>query len=216
MGRHQEKPFCREPGEAAFLRNWLRNPLKVGAVSPSSRALGRHMAEAVPDGPSNGVVVELGPGTGAVTACLLQRRIEPDDLVCLEYAPEFCTLLRARFPGIHVLQGDAYDPPEALWRLVGERPIRAVVSSLPLMTRPEGERSHAVSRYLERLPPGAPFIQFSYAFAPPVRPERVGALVAISPWIKRNLPPARVLTYRRFEPRTIAAPGLPAFTSLPK
>ena len=193
-----ENPLRRQ-ADAAFIRSWLKSPLKMGAVSPSSRALGRRMAEAVPDGPADGVVVELGPGTGVGTGCLLESGIEPDHLVCLEYSPEFCTLLRARFPRVHVLQGDAYAPPAILRRLLAERPLRAVVSSLPLMTKPEHDRERAVAGYLDLLPPGAPFIQFSYAFTPPVRAERVGAEATVSPWIKRNLPPARVITYRRDE-----------------
>ncbi|WP_279480682.1 rRNA adenine N-6-methyltransferase family protein [Aureimonas sp. SK2] len=191
-----ENPLRRQ-ADAAFIRSWLKSPLKMGAVSPSSRALGRRMAEAVPDEPADGVVVELGPGTGVVTGCLLESGIEPDHLVCLEYAPEFCTLLRARFPRVHILQGDAYAPPAALKRALAGRPLRAVVSSLPLMTRPEHDRERAVAGYLDLLPPGAPFIQFSYAFAPPVRARHVGAEATVSPWIKRNLPPARVITYRR-------------------
>ncbi|RIY02832.1 methyltransferase domain-containing protein [Aureimonas flava] len=187
----------------------------MGAVSPSSRALGRRMAEAVPEGPADGVVVELGPGTGVVTACLLEAGIAPDHLACLEYSAEFCTLLRARFPRVHVLQGDAYEPPAALAHLLDGRPLRAVVSSLPLMTRPEPDRARAIARYLDLLPPGAPFIQFSYAFAPPVRAERVDAGTTVSPWIKRNLPPARVITYRRDAGRA-GREALPAFAVVPK
>lgn len=209
-----EHPF-RGQADAAFIRSWLKNPLKMGAVSPSSRVLGRRMAEAVPDAPAEGLVVELGPGTGVVTACLLEAGIAPDHLVCLEYSPEFCTLLRARFPRVHILQGDAYEPPASLVRLLRERPLRAVVSSLPLMTKAEPERARAVAGYLDILPPGAPFIQFSYALAPPVRAARVGAGTTVSPWIKRNLPPARVITYRRDD--DLARPGgLPAFVAMPK
>ncbi|SFF22827.1 phosphatidylethanolamine/phosphatidyl-N-methylethanolamine N-methyltransferase [Aureimonas phyllosphaerae] len=209
-----EHPLRRQ-ADAAFIRSWLKSPLKMGAVSPSSRALGRRMAEAVPDEPADGIVVELGPGTGVVTGCLLEAGIEPERLVCLEYSPEFCTLLRARFPRVHVLQGDAYEPPAALARLLDERPLRAVVSSLPLMTRAEPERARAIARYLDLLPPGAPFIQFSYAFAPPVRAERIDAGSTVSPWIKRNLPPARVITYRR-DRDTARDRALPTFVAMPK
>jgi phosphatidylethanolamine/phosphatidyl-N-methylethanolamine N-methyltransferase len=205
----------RTQADAAFIRGWLRNPLKIGAVSPSSRALARRMAEAVPAEPSDGIVVELGPGTGVVTAGLLEAGIAPENLVCLEYQPEFCTLLRARFPRVHVLQGDAYEPPPALAGFLRERRLRAVVSSLPLMTKPEPERARAVAGYLDLLPPGAPFIQFSYALSAPVRATLVDADVAVSPWIKRNLPPARVITYRRNE-ASPSAGGLPAFVAVPR
>ena len=154
------------------------------------------MASFVPDDPE-GLVVELGPGTGAVTRCLLQRGIAADRLACVEYAPEFCGLLRLRYPGVRVVQGDAYTPPAALLGWIDGRRIAAVVSSLPLMARPELERACVIADYLDLLPPGAPFIQFTYSPSLPVKPERIGASAFATHWIKRNLPPARVLIYRR-------------------
>ena len=166
-------------------------------MSPSSRALAERMAARVPLPGEDGVVVELGPGTGVVTRALLARGIEPDRLACLEYAPEFCALLKALFPAVHVIRGDAYRPGEDLDRWLDGRPLAAVVSSLPLMARPEEERAGALKAWLDRLPVGAPFVQFTYSPALPVRPERVDAQVETSPWVKLNIPPARVVTYRR-------------------
>ncbi|MBB3997719.1 class I SAM-dependent methyltransferase [Aureimonas pseudogalii] len=186
----------RDAGKGRFLREWLRSPLGVGALSPSSAALGTLMASFVPDDP-DALVIELGPGTGAVTRCLLQRGIAAERLACVEYAPEFCGLLRLRYPGICIVQGDAYTPPAALLGWIDGRRIAAVVSSLPLMARPEAERSRALDRYLALLPPGAPFIQFTYSPSLPVKPDAVGATAFPSRWIKRNLPPARVVVYRR-------------------
>ncbi|WP_244497775.1 class I SAM-dependent methyltransferase [Aureimonas sp. AU40] len=183
--------------EAHFLREWLRRPLKVGAVSPSSRALADRMASFVMLPGENGVVVELGPGTGVVTRALLAHGVEADRLACLEYAPEFCALLKALFPAVHVMRGDAYRPGADLDAWLDGRPLAAVVSSLPLMARPEEERTVALRGWLDRLPVGAPFVQFTYSPALPVRPERVDARVEISPWVKLNIPPARVVVYRR-------------------
>lgn len=146
------------------------------------------------------VVLELGPGTGVVTRCLLERGVAESDLACLEYAPEFCALLRALHPRAHIVQGDAYRPDVALRRWIGDRPLAAVVSSLPLMARPELERACVIADYLDLLPPGAPFIQFTYSPSLPVKPERIGANAFATHWIKRNLPPARVLVYRRSDP----------------
>ena len=52
--------------EMRFIRSWLEKPLTVGAVAPSSRMLGRAMARYV-DPAEPGPVIELGPGTGAIT-----------------------------------------------------------------------------------------------------------------------------------------------------
>ncbi len=195
----EARPRIKVSDEARFLRGWLQRPLIMGAVSPSSRALGTAMASYVPDPghfAANSKILELGPGTGVVTQRLIARGVPERSLVLVEYSREFCKLLRARFPAAEVIQGDAYAIGASMAGWIGVDPLEAVVSSLPLFTRPDEMREDVVSRSLERMKPGAPFIQFSYAFTQPVKPERIGARLEISPWIKRNLPPARVLVYR--------------------
>ena len=185
--------------EARFFRGWLQRPLVMGAVSPSSRTLGRAMAAYVPDPAgfdADSRVLELGPGTGVVTQCLVDRGVPEAALVLVEYSPEFCILLRARFPAALVIQGDAYAPSTAVTRAMEGKRLEAVVSSLPLFTKPDAKREAVIGGSLARMVRGAPFIQFSYALTMPVKPERIGAELITSPWIKRNLPPARVLVYR--------------------
>jgi phosphatidylethanolamine/phosphatidyl-N-methylethanolamine N-methyltransferase len=83
--------------EARFLRSWLERPLVMGAVTPSGKILARTMASFV-DPRIPGPVVELGPGTGPVTDALIRRGVAQDRLVLVEYSPEFCQLLKRRFP----------------------------------------------------------------------------------------------------------------------
>lgn len=180
--------------EMRFIRTWASKPLTTGAVSPSGRALARAMAAEV-DPAWPGVVVELGPGTGAVTAALLARGVAPERLVAIEYNPDFATLLARRYPGVRVVEGDAYSLGRTLaLHDVGE--VAAVVSSLPLFTRPPLQRHDLVAEGLSILAPGRPFVQFSYALVPPVAAERGRWSLDVSDWILMNLPPARVWTYR--------------------
>ncbi|UIJ71708.1 class I SAM-dependent methyltransferase [Aurantimonas sp. HBX-1] len=200
------RPRRKVSDEARFFRGWLQRPLVMGAVSPSSRALGRVMAAYVPDPTGfddTSLVLELGPGTGVVTKCLIERGVPESALVLVEYSQEFCVLLRSRFPAARVIQGDAYAVHETLRELLKGRRLEAVISGLPLFTKPDAMREDVVGGALRQMPAGAPFIQFSYALTVPVKPERIGARLETSPWIKRNLPPARVLVYR-------AADGQPA------
>ncbi|MBC8129847.1 MAG: phospholipid methyltransferase [Rhizobiaceae bacterium] len=186
--------------EARFFRGWLRRPLVMGAVSPSSKALGRAMAAYVPleEILARGMaVLELGPGTGVVTRCLIDRGVPEENLVLTEYTREFCVLLRARFPKATVIEGDAYRHGAETEAALGGRAIGAVVSSLPLFTQPDAMREDVIGGSLDRMAAGYPFIQFSYALTVPVKPARIEAEIEISPWVKLNLPPARVLVYRR-------------------
>lgn len=181
--------------EVRFLRSWFQNPLKTGAVSPSGPQLARTMA-AYLDPAHDGPVIELGPGTGPVTKALIERGFAPERLFLIEYNPDFCALLRLRYPGVTVIQGDAY----ALGKtLAGRLPGKAAgtISSLPLFTMPQPERQRMVNEAFDLSIPGAPFVQFTYAVVSPVplQPGRIEG--EVSPRIWRNLPPACVWAYRR-------------------
>ncbi len=181
--------------EVRFLCNWMGRPLTPGAVSPSGKALTKLMASFV-DPADPRPVVELGPGTGVVTKALLDRGVSPERLVSIEFNPDFCALLRKRFSGVNIIQGDAYTLGETLKGTVdGE--ISAVVSSLPLFTRPPEMRRALILEALGRMPAGRPLIQFSYALVPPVPAEPGLFTVEHTHWVVMNLPPARVWLYRR-------------------
>jgi phosphatidylethanolamine/phosphatidyl-N-methylethanolamine N-methyltransferase len=178
-----------------FLRNWAERPLLVGAVAPSSPALARRMAGFV-DPAQPGSVLELGPGTGVVTTAILERGVRPQRLIAIEYGADFYARLVRALPDVNVIHGDAF----AMRRLVAgtaELPLAAVVSSLPLFTRPLAERIRLIDDAFGLMAPGAPFIQFSYALVPPVPADAVGARIERTGWILGNLPPARVWVYRR-------------------
>ena len=82
--------------------------------------------------PGDGLVVELGAGTGAVTGALLAC-VPPERLLVLERLPAFCHLLRSRFPDLNVIRGDAARLADYL---PANRPVAAIVSSLPLLSLP--------------------------------------------------------------------------------
>lgn len=181
--------------DARFLRSWMERPLITGAVAPSGRALARTMAGYV-DPSRPGPVVELGPGTGPVTEALLKRGIAAERLVLVEFNPDFCKLLRQRFPGITVIQGDAYGLGETL-RGVIQEPAAGVVSSLPLFTKPLPERMGLLEDAFSLMHAGAPFVQFTYAVVSPLPREGGGYSAERSGRVWWNLPPARVWVYRR-------------------
>jgi phosphatidylethanolamine/phosphatidyl-N-methylethanolamine N-methyltransferase len=180
--------------EVKFLSSWLQSPLKTGAVSPSSPALAKAMAREI-DLSVPGPIVELGPGTGPVTEAILARGIAPSRLIAVEFNPGFCALVKKRFPGVHVVQGDGYALSDTLGEIARE-PRAAIVSSLPLMTRPMSVRLRTLIGALKLLRPGAPFIQFTYAMTAPIPPRPIRYTLSASPRIWLNLPPARVWTYR--------------------
>src|ERR1700731_3049377 len=156
--RALKKPL-RLDDEGPFLRSWIENPLPMAAVMPSGRVVARFMENYV-DIDSKGPVVELGPGTGAITSALIDHGIDQKRLVLVEYNPGFCALLRDRYPHAKVVQGDAYTLRDSLWDVL-KAPASAVVSGLPLVTKPMLTRLKLIRDAFAALAPGAPFVQFT-------------------------------------------------------
>lgn len=181
--------------EVRFIRSWLEKPLSTGAVAPSSKLLARKMAAYV-DPEIPGPIIELGPGTGPVTEALVAQGVDPARLVLVEFNPTFCRLLRTRFPTATVIQGDAYSLQRLLSDLLVE-PAAAVVSGLPLFTKPLKMRLRLMREAFALMSPEAPFVQFTYAIISPIPKELSGVTAEASERIWMNLPPARVWVYRK-------------------
>jgi phosphatidylethanolamine/phosphatidyl-N-methylethanolamine N-methyltransferase len=131
-----------------------------------------------------------------VTEALVEHGIDPARLILVEFNPRFCQLLRARFPSATVVQGDAYRLRQTVAELL-RQPVAAVVSGLPLFTKPLRMRLRLLREALSLLRPGAPFVQFTYAVVPPIPKALVGVRAEASDRIWMNLPPARVWVYRK-------------------
>ncbi len=191
----ERKRGIRLDDEVRFIRSWIERPLTVGAVTPSGKILARTMARYV-DPDSDGPVVELGPGTGPVTEALVKAGVAPSRLVLVEFNPTFCRLLRTRYPDATLVQGDAYSLRRLLETLLLQ-PAAAVVSGLPLVTKPIKMRLRLIRDAFDLMLPGAPFVQFTYSVAAPLPRRLSGFSVEASERIWMNLPPARVWVYRK-------------------
>ena len=185
------KPFQEE---LRFLRGLIASPRSVGAIAPSSPALARAVAAQVDPGRA-GPILELGPGTGAMTREILARGISPDRMIVIECDGNFAQAIADGFPGVHVIEGDAFDLDASLGKRIPQA-FAAIVSGIPLLNHPLEKRRALVETAFRRLAPGAPLIQFSYGFHSPVTPP-VGVTVNLAAFVWKNLPPATVWVYRR-------------------
>lgn len=182
---------------AVFAREWIGRPAAVGAICPSSQRLARRIAREVPAG--DGVVIELGGGTGAVTQALLEQGVRPERLIVVERLPAFVTYLGERFPNVRIVHGDA----AKLDRVIPPRlRVDAIVSGLPLRSLPRKETAAIVNQWFQVLAQDGVAIQFTYDLS-----HRIPWLAA-SGFVKRsshlvwaNLPPARIVTARKLQAR---------------
>jgi phosphatidylethanolamine/phosphatidyl-N-methylethanolamine N-methyltransferase len=189
---HQGRPLTTTLADnLRFLRALITRPKNIGAVLPSGPALANAMARQIT---ARGPVLELGPGTGAITAAILEHGTPPESLTCVEYDGDFARHLRARFAGVNIVQGDAFDLDKTL--AAPHLQFAAILSGLPLLNFPVAARRRLVDGALARLAPGGVFAQFSYGSHAPVTPP-AGAGVTRAATVWANVPPARVWVYRR-------------------
>jgi phosphatidylethanolamine/phosphatidyl-N-methylethanolamine N-methyltransferase len=195
--------------KTAFLRKLIENPRLTGAIAPSGPHLARAMAKAASAAGREGLVIELGPGTGPVTKALIEQGVARERLVLVEFDPSFCRLLTQRFQPARVVQGDAYDLSLTLAEFAGRR-IVAVVSSLPLLNQPPAERAKLIEDAFQLMGPQGLFVQFTYGLKSPIPKQtcvnRYAGQCTAPIW--RNLPPARVWSYRADAEGFVAEPML--------
>jgi phosphatidylethanolamine/phosphatidyl-N-methylethanolamine N-methyltransferase len=176
-----------------FLRGFLSHPLSIASPLPSGPRLAAAVAAHV--GPiGSRSVLELGPGTGAVTQAILARGLAPERLVAIESEPDFVGLLKRRFPQSEIIAGDAF----AFAQLLPEahQSFDAIVSGLPIVGKTKAARRQLLTLAMTHLRPGGTFVQFSYAPWSPFPSEKdVRAQRAATVW--SNLPPMHIWTYRR-------------------
>lgn len=176
-----------------FWKNLRKHPGAVGAVVPSSRGLSRRMAEML-DLKSQGKIVELGAGTGAVTRALLDQGLPADQLIVVEYLTEFVEFLKERFPGVTVIQGDAAQLGKILEEKTGTSldEVRAIVSSLPLRSLDREKAEEITGEWKKLKSPDSRVVQFTYDLRSWKHPSLKDFRCLRTRFALWNIPPARV------------------------
>lgn len=181
--------------ELRFFKGWIDKPRAVGSIVPTSSVTARKMATVVD--PDSGLpVLELGPGTGVITKAILEAGVKPENLWSIEYSPDFVEHLRLNYPGVNVIQGDAFD----LDKTLGDKRdtmFDSVISGVPLLNFPVAQRIAYVEDLLDRIPAGRPIVQLTYGPLSPVPPGKGNYTVEHFDFIIRNLPPTQLWLYSR-------------------
>jgi phospholipid N-methyltransferase len=172
----------------SFFKAWVDNPRTTGALVPSSKHLAKEMASHT--FLNEGVVVELGAGTGVVTEALIAAGVSVSNIIVIEYSAELVKKLRLRYPKINIIEGNAAHLQQLLKNET--RPINTVISSLPLRSLPKKTTRQVLQSIDQLLVVGGRYIQFTYGlnqkqYSPLIHCEHI-----FSKWIWLNFPPARV------------------------
>ncbi|WP_455273225.1 phospholipid N-methyltransferase PmtA [Rhizobium herbae] len=181
--------------EIRFFKGWRSNMKAVGSIVPTSGITARRMASVV--NPHSGLpVLELGPGTGVITKAILQKGVQPENLVSIEFSTDFYQHLVKTYPDVDFINGDAFDLDKTLGARRDQQ-FDSVVSAVPLLNFPMHMRVSLIDDLLSRIPVGRPVIQISYGPLSPVvaMPDRYQ--ISHYDFVVRNIPPAQLWVYRK-------------------
>jgi phosphatidylethanolamine/phosphatidyl-N-methylethanolamine N-methyltransferase len=152
------------------------------------------------------MVVELGPGTGAITQSIVSSMSRDASFLALEVDSRAVQRLRRRFPELNIYQASA----EAIrihLRRHGRREADVIVCSIPWAVTPEEVQRRIMRQVAAALAPNGVFTAYTYiGAARTTRGRHYGHLlrdlfcsVEVSKMVWRNVPPA--LVYRCRNPR---------------
>jgi phospholipid N-methyltransferase len=155
----------KQPGGAGllFARNFLRHPIMLGSIVPSSRFLVRRLLAPI-DWSQARVIVEYGPGIGVVTWQIL-RNMRPDAaLIVIEANPDFVAFLRSANADVRlkVVEGTADKVVEIL-RDSGYTRANYIVSGIPFSTMDPDVRERTLRCTNLALAPGGVFLVFQFS-----------------------------------------------------
>lgn len=199
-----------------FLTQFLRNYQTTGSVIPSGRALGSALCRYVGGGGPQ-KILEAGPGTGAVTGCIIDRMRQDDELWMVELNPTFAAHLRSAFhdkPAFreaasrcHLIEGSVAQ----LGPLSKDGQFDLIISGLPLNNFSSTDVKDILQAYAKLLKPDGILSFFQYILIRPAKmfvslgPERdrlkgvgeaiegvLGEREFAREWVWVNVPPASV------------------------
>ena len=177
-----------------FLYEAVMHPSMVGALFPSSKRLAYSLTQQISTNPP-GLVVELGGGTGAITAALIDQKNLFHQLIVIERSAKLSNHLTQRFPELRIIQGDARQLHELIDQTTSV-PIQAIVSSLPLRSLSPSIVKKIGAAINHVLTKGGLYIQYTYSlWGKPLCPSPHLKLIH-QQWVWQNLPPARIDVFR--------------------
>lgn len=184
-----------------FLQAFLKNPLKVGAITPSSPDLAAEMLRGiVPD--DHNIVLELGVGTGAITRFLRDMIPSKDSYLGIELDGDLVRDLNRRFPDMHIVCGNAANA-YGIHAASGLGKVRYLICCLPFVSLPKGVSDGILSEIEKFMNEGCELRIFQYAhgyYLPPairlrdMLKKRYGTEHR-SPLVMNNVPPAYTLKW---------------------
>lgn len=185
-----------------FLQAFFKNPLKVGAIAPSSSELAQKMIDGFEPN-KDSIILELGVGTGAITKFVQESVPNGESYLGIELDKNLVRSLNRKFPNLKIIRGNACKS-FSLHKRTGLGDVKYIVSCLPFVSIPNEVGKNILLEIDKFMEQGCVFRTFQYAhgyYLPSAiklrehMRNRYG-ISEKSPLIVKNVPPAFTLTWR--------------------
>lgn len=181
-----------------FLGKWARYPLRTGALFPSAAGLADLVAENLPDTPDakEGLILELGAGTGAVSMAIA-RRVPQERMVLVEIDEGMCDWVQKRLPGARVIHGDVANLRGLVGNELAPGGVKAVVSGLPVLKFPSAAQHGFVDDCFALMGGDGCLLQYTFAPFAPLPRRRLGLKAERLGVALGNVPPLFLWRFTR-------------------
>ncbi len=185
-----------------FLQAFIKNPLKVGAIAPSSPELAKKMLESIKPA-ENRIVLELGVGTGAITKYLQNILSDDKSYLGIELDRDLVKSLKTNYPQLKIVRGNAADT-FSIHQKTGFGKVGFIICCLPFVSMPNEVGEKILLEIDKFMQAGCLFRTFQYAhgyYMPSAiklrefMRNRYGKAKR-SQLIVKNVPPAYTLTWQ--------------------
>jgi phosphatidylethanolamine/phosphatidyl-N-methylethanolamine N-methyltransferase len=187
-----------------FLQGFLKKPMTVGAIAPSSPELARKMIEGV-NADENNVVLEIGCGTGAITKFLQHLIPTRKSYLGIEIEKTFVEKLEKDFPDLNIICEDARNATQILAEQQFGK-VSYIISGLPFVVLPSDVSDGILGEVDKMMENGCLFRTFQYlhGYSLPLAKKfreklnkKFGKMERSS-LVMKNIPPAYTLTWKTF------------------
>lgn len=186
-----------------ILKQFIKKPFSTGALCSSSSRLSKAITSEISLEKAR-AVVELGPGTGAVTKHIIKSVTPDTKFFAVELNKELFHVVKKKFPSVKIYNDNALNLSQML-KDEGLSHLDVVVSGLPWASFPEKLQDELLSVIVKSLGSGGIFTTFAYvqgmllpsAWSFRDRLQRHFSVVKTSPIVWTNIPPAFVYRCRK-------------------
>lgn len=182
----------------AFLRAFMEDPVAMSSLIPTSRYVANRIVKKI-NGDARKVIMEYGPGDGAVTKSLLEPGVLTDDssVILIEKSEILAHKLEETIDDRRVIiRHDSAERAAEILKECGEEKVDHILLSIPLSTMDEPVRERILRTSRDLLKDDGTLIAF--LFHPKVR----SFIRSVFPdmqteWEWRNAPPLYVMEARK-------------------